>query len=353
MSGEGRIVDCDVHCAPTRNDLYPYLPDLWVEHLQSTRYNEPASTSLMYPPWNAATRTVRDELTLERLQREALDGVSYAILQCYYGVESFTHPYLAQALATAVNRWLQEEWLDRDDRLLASAVVTAQYPDLAVEEIERVAQDRRFVQVLLPARAPAGYGSRRYWPILEAAAKHGLAVGIVFGGGTGTPPTPVNWLSSYYEEYATAILNFQSHVISLVMSGIFAEVPELRVTLVEGGWTWLPPLLWRMDQEWKAFQREVPWLQGRPPSWWTRQHFRLTTQPFDAPPNAAQLGQLIEQLGSDELLMLGSDFPHRYRHGNDEVLVALSLEQRERVLWRNAWELYRLDGRVPAAGARP
>jgi hypothetical protein len=31
--------------------------------------------------------------------------------------------------------WLQEEWLDRDDRLRASIVVPAQSPHLAVEEI--------------------------------------------------------------------------------------------------------------------------------------------------------------------------------------------------------------------------
>jgi predicted TIM-barrel fold metal-dependent hydrolase len=270
-----------------------------------------------------------------------LSTASLAILHCYSAAETFTHPYFGSAIASAVNIWVRESWLEQDDRLLGSIAVTPQFAEMAVEEIERAAEHPRFVQVLLPARAPAGYGNQRYWPILKAAAQRGLAVAITFGGGTGTPPTPVSWLSSYFEEFNAAILNFQSHIISLVMSGIFAELPDLKVVVSEGGWTWLPALMWRMDQEWRAFQREVPWVQ-EPPSHYVRKHFRFTTQPFDAPPAEKQMDQLMEQLGSDKLLMFGSDYPHKYLHSNDELLARLAPHQADRVRWQNAVECYRL-----------
>jgi predicted TIM-barrel fold metal-dependent hydrolase len=224
-----------------------------------------------------------------------------------------------------------------------------QYTEIAVAEIERAAKDDRFVQVMLPARSQAGYGNQRYWPILRAAAANGLAVAITFGGSTGTPPTPVNWLSSYYEEYNTAPLNFQSHIMSLVMSGIFQELPELKVVVAEGGWTWLPPFMWRMDQEWKAFQREVPWVKA-PPSEYVRRHFRFTTQPFDAPDKPEHIDQVLEQIGSDGMLMFSTDYPHRYKHGNAELLARLRPEQVEQVRWRNAAECYGLGdlSSVPA-----
>jgi predicted TIM-barrel fold metal-dependent hydrolase len=343
MTGSQRLIDCDVHCAPTIQALAPYLPEIWREHLAlNSRVLQPVAAT--YPDWNPSTRTPAAELTLERLRSEVLPEASLAILHCYYAVESFSHPYLGSAVATAVNSWLREQWLERDDRLLGSIAVTPQYPELAVAEIERWADDRRFVQVLLPARSPAGYGNQRYWPILKAAAEHGLAVAIIFGGGTGSPPTPVNWLSSYYEEYNTAPLNYQGHVMSLVMSGIFPELPDLKVVVAEGGWTWLPPFMWRMDQEWKAFQREVPWVKS-PPSEYVRRHFRFTTQPFDAPPGPEQIDEVLEQIGSDELLMYGSDHPHRYLHGNVSLLARLSPEQAERVRWQNAAECYGLAGR--------
>jgi predicted TIM-barrel fold metal-dependent hydrolase len=336
-----RIADCDVHCSvPAPESLYPYLPELWREHLSITRYKVPAAINEIYPPWNPAVRTVGAELTVERLTEEVLAGLEVAILQCYYGVESYTHPYLAGAMATAVNRWLQTEWLDKDARLRASAVVTPQYVDLAVEEIERIAEEPRFVQILVPARIAPGYGNHCYWPLWRAAAKHGLPVVIAWGGCTGAPPTTANWLGSHWEEYNTGILNFQAQVMSLVVSGVFQELPELKFVIAEGGWTWLPPFLWRLDQEWRAFQREVPWLGHKPPSAHMREHFRFTTQPFDAPASAEQLAQLIEQTRAPELLLFSSDYPHATNHGNDELLAALTPEHADRVRWSNAADWY-------------
>src|SRR3712207_7881206 len=40
---------------------------------------------------------------------------------------------------------------------------------------------------------------------------------------------------------------FQTQLTSLISEGTFAEFPDLRVTLVEGGWTWLPSLMWRLE----------------------------------------------------------------------------------------------------------
>jgi uncharacterized protein len=347
-----RVVDCDVHCAlPSVDVLYPYLPGQWVEFFSSGFLRRQPAVSSTYPAWSPMSATPGQELTLENLRASVLSRAELAILHCYYGVESFTHPYLAAALATAVNRWLAEEWLDKDERLLGSAVITPQHVDAALAEIERIAQDPRFVQLLVPARAPAGYGNQRYWPLWDAAARHGLAVAITFGGGTGTPPTPVNWLSSYFEEYTTATLNFQAHVLSLAVSGLFDRLPELRFVIAESGWTWLPAWLWRMDQEWRAFYREVPWMKG-PPSSYVRKHFHFTTEPTDAPAQDTQLIDVYHQLGSDELLIFGSDYPHTYPEGTQRLLDSLTPEQRERLLWGNATSLYRLNQRLRApAGA--
>jgi predicted TIM-barrel fold metal-dependent hydrolase len=338
-----RAIDCDVHCAiPSTAALAPYLDEHWREFLRIGNLTVPPAVAATYPTWAGMVRTDGEELTLERLREDVLCDVSTAVLTCYYGLESFTHPYLAAAMATAVNRWLAEEWLDRDDRLRAGAVVTPQYPELAVAEIERIADDPRFVQILVPARSPSPYGNQRFWPIWRAAAERGLPIAITFGGGTGTPPTPVNWLGSYFEEYGTAPLTFQSHVMSLAVSGLLDLHPDLRIVVLESGWTWLPALIWRCDQEWKAFQREVPWMNG-PPSTYVRRHFRFGTSPIDAPRDDRQLAEVIEQLGSDDLLMFGSDYPHRYGNEVERLFELLSPAQAERVAWKNAAACYGLD----------
>lgn len=340
-----RLIDSDVHCAlPSPDALFGYLAPQWSEFQRLSRTPRPPAVSVAYPPWLPALATDGAELTLDALRDTVLARADLAILYCYQGIESYTHPYLAAAMATAVNQWLAAEWLDAEPRLLGSAVVTPQYVAAAVAEVERIAPDQRFVQIVLPARSPQGYGNQRFWPLLEAAADHGLAVAITYGGGTGTPPTPANWLGSFFEEYSAATLTFQSQVLSLVMSGIFQRRPDLKVVVAESGLSWLPSLMWRMDQEWKAFQREVPWVQD-PPSTYVRRHFRFTTAPIDGPGDAGLLAHTLEQIGGGgDMLLYASDHPHRYP--DEGLLELLTPEQAQYTRWRNAAELYHLRDRA-------
>ncbi len=295
------LIDCDVHCAvPSMSALLPYLPDYWRDFVVSSGIGEPTAVKVTYPPRVPSLATPGADLTLELLQQRVLTRAEMAILNCYFGVESYTHPYFGPAVATAVNRWLQEHWLDRDERLRASAVVTPQHPSAAADEIERVAADGRFVQVLLPAWATAGYGAEHYLPIWDAVAQTGLRVAIAYGGGTGTPPTPMGWPASLFETYVTATLAFQSHITSLVFGGVFERHPDLRVVMLESGWTWLPALLWRLDDNWRAFQREVPWVRS-PASAYVRRHFRFTTSPCDRPGErrSPARGDRPDRLGGD------------------------------------------------------
>jgi predicted TIM-barrel fold metal-dependent hydrolase len=102
--------------------------------------------------------------------------------------------------------------------------------------------------------------------------------------------------------------------------------------------------MWRMDKEWKSAQREIPWV-NEPPSEYVRRHVRVTTQPTDVP--AEHLRDVYEQLGSTEVLMYGSDYPHLYPDGAEVFLSQLQPDERERVLWENAAACYGLE--LPAA----
>jgi predicted TIM-barrel fold metal-dependent hydrolase len=151
----------------------------------------------------------------------------------------------------------------------------------------------------------------------------------------------VGYLASFVEEYGAGTLNYEAQVCSLVFCGVFDRFPSLRVVLAESGWTWLPSLMWRMDKEWKSAQREVPWVDG-PPSGYVRRHLRATTQPTDAPPQPEQLRVLLDELGTEMMLMYASDYPHRYPVVADELLSMLSAEEARRLLWANAAECYAL-----------
>ena len=344
------VIDCDVHAVvPSVAALVPYLPAYWREQIAQAGFKGPVDH--WYPPQlpTSARKNAKPSdgspaaSQVTQIVRDVLDAAphpSIAILNCDYAVETLHNPDAALAYAQAVNGWLASEWLAKDARLRASIVVPSQFPDLAVREIERLAGKREWVQVLLPVRSEQPYGSRNFRPVFAAAAKHGLPVALHFGGAPGNASTPVGWPSLYLEEYAGMAGIFQTQLISIISGGVFDEHPELKLVLAEGGFAWLPSLLWRFAKNWKGLRREIPWVR-RPPSEYAREHVRLTIAPTDAPDEPGQLGEILQQLGSDAMLLYASDYPHA--HGDDDAAwAAVSPEILRKIRSDNPRALYRL-----------
>jgi predicted TIM-barrel fold metal-dependent hydrolase len=275
-------------------------------------------TTISYPSVNPLTfrsdwrdATGKAGTSVEALAKQALDpfGSRLAILNCLYGAQALFSEDLGAAFCQAINDWIAREWLDKDDRLRASIIVPTQNPERAVEEIERVAGDRRFVQVLLLVGGEIPLGRRQNWPIYAAAEKHGLPIGIHAGSTYRHPVTPVGWPSYFTEDYVNQAPGFQSQLTSLMSEGVFAKFPDLTVVLMESGVSWLPAYLWRLTKFWKGLRAEIPWVSD-PPSSIVRDRVRMTLQPFDAPPDDGGIARLMEHMGSDEFLLFSTDYPH-------------------------------------------
>ena len=227
-------------------------------------------------------------------------GIGLAIVNVSAAIEALHSEDLAAALARGLNEWLRAEWLDRDPRLRAAITVPPQNPELAVAEIERLAGDPRFVQVLMPLRGERPLGQRLNWPIYDACARHRLALGVRPGGNLGSAPTPVGWPAHLIEDLASQAQAFQSQLMSLVLEGVLNRLPDLSVVLIGSGVSWLPAWSWRLDKGWRGIRREVPWVD-RQPSELVRKCVRLTVRPFDAPPEA--FPEILAQLGADDMLL--------------------------------------------------
>ena len=86
-----------------------------------------------------------------RLAKELLEpfGIDLAILNPVHGASSHPNSYFAQAACRAVNGWLADTWLAKDDRLRGAISVPIQEPDMAVDIRE---EEGRLI--LTPAREP-------------------------------------------------------------------------------------------------------------------------------------------------------------------------------------------------------
>jgi len=343
------LIDADLHnVVPNSQALLPYLSEPGREYVLQSELKGADDAS--YPP-NAPTSAVPGSgpdgkppgSSLKLLQEQALDpwGVERAILCCSYGASNVRNPDAAAALASACNDWQIAEWLEREPRLRASIVVDVKQPRAAAREIDRVGGQAGFVQVIMPVRSETLYGNREFHPIYEAAVRHDLALALHFGGSPGTAPTPTGWPSYYVEEYVGMNQIFESQIMNLIAEGVFDRFPTVRFAMVEGGWAWVPAWMWRMDKEWKGLRREIPWVRD-PPSDYIRRHMRFTLQPVDAP-NALELLRIVEHLGSDELLMFSTDYPHRHFDAPEDAMPGdLPEELRRKILYQNARAFYRL-----------
>jgi predicted TIM-barrel fold metal-dependent hydrolase len=343
-------VDCDLHPAmPSAKMLLPYFGAYWRDQFADRHIDRYPFMLTSYPPnsplsarpdWRQPNGAPAGDL--DAIRRQALDpfGTRFAICHVLHGGATLFNEDMAAAFCSAVNDWVAAELLDREPRLRASIVVPIQNPELAVAEIERVAQDRRYVQVLLFAMNEMLLGRRIYWPVYAAADKHKLAIGIHAGSTYRHPPTSSGWPAHRVEDYVAQSTAFESQLLSFVAEGVFQKFPSLRLVLLESGFTWLPNLLWRTSKTWRGVRPEVPWID-RSPSEIIRDHVRVTLQPVDAPAgDPSVLKRTLEHIGSDRMLLFSTDYPHWHFDGNDVLPEGLSGETIRRLMIDNALETY-------------
>jgi uncharacterized protein len=343
-------IDCDLHPAmPSAAALLPYLDDYWSDQIVNRHIDKYPFTLTSYPP--GSPLTARPDWRqpsglpggdLDMIRRQALDpfGTRFAICNVLHGAVALFNEDMSAALCAAVNDWMAKELLDREPRLRASILVPAHNPALAVKEIERVAPDRRFVQVLLFAMGEMLLGRRIYWPIHAAAEKHGLAIGIHAGSTYHHAPMSSGWPAHRVEDYVAQSAAFESQLLSFLAEGVFQKFPTLKVVLLESGFTWLPTLLWRTSKTWRGVRPEVPWID-RPPAEIIREQVRLTLQPVDAPGDEPQvLARTLAHMGSDRLLLFSTDYPHWQFDGEDVLPDGLPDEVVRKLLTDNPLETY-------------
>ena len=99
---------------------------------------------------------------------------------CSRSKPSATKAWQPPSPARSTIGWRPNGWT-RTRGSEARSFCPIQSPARSVEEIERRAGDPRFVQVLMLAFGEQPLGKPFYWPIYEAAERHGFTVGIHAG----------------------------------------------------------------------------------------------------------------------------------------------------------------------------
>src|SRR5204863_2983040 len=112
-------------------------------------------------------------------------------------------------------------------------------------EVQRVA-GLGYRAVLIPATPPAPYNDARYEPLWASLAETGLQP--CFHVGTGSDPMVTRGAGGAIVNYVETFFPIQRSALYLVAAGVFDRHPDLHLLCVEGGASWLPGLMERMDE---------------------------------------------------------------------------------------------------------
>jgi predicted TIM-barrel fold metal-dependent hydrolase len=356
-----RIVDCDLHPAPRAGELAQYIPEpyrskYWARRRvgQTNTYDAPdyyraQAMRLDSFPEDGNFPGSDPDMAFKHVIMEA--GCDLVILEPF-GVTGIT-PELAHSKAVAINHWLDNHWLDSKNnwhqRWRGSISVAIEDPVAAVEEIEYWAGHPLMSQIMIGAETRPAWGDPKNDPIWEAAVKHGYPVTCHLGRGQFEllPMPPVGFPTYNHDMMVTYSLLAASQVMSLIFDGVFSRFPELQIVLIEHAYSWILPLMWRMDAMYEARKAELPHLTKKP-SEYVYDNLWFSTQPLDFPEDRAELGKAMEWMQADRLLLFSTDYPHWTFDDPKWVIRQIPEQLREAIMFENGLKVFNLPRTVPA-----
>lgn len=354
------IVDTDVHHTfADKSDLFPYMNAYYAERFRDYgtgvgtghannggfRGRRADTIDIEEPqPANIGTSAIDVDDTRARL----LDGSGIDIAILTGGVGAGASAMLevdyGTAICRAFNEYSMEHWVAKDDRFRYCLHINTQDPVGAVEEIERWGSHPAVCAIMLGCGSTRPFGNRVFHPIYEACERHGLAVAMHFGGegsGINPPPTAAGYPSYYIEGRQMRPSYYAVHVSSFIFEGVFEKFPTLKVAMVEAGFAWVPPFMWKMDLDWKGLRGQTPWVK-KLPSEYLKDHIRFATQPMDEPDDPGALKHIINWMEGERTLMFATDYPHWDWDDPAMTLVGFPDDLRRRIFADNAIETFNL-----------
>jgi predicted TIM-barrel fold metal-dependent hydrolase len=280
-------------------------------------------------------------------QIEAMDieGIDTATLFPTRGLHTLAEPdmdpQLSRALARAYNDWLAEFCSYAPGRLIGSAMISPFNISDAVDEVERAVTELGLRAIFIRSNLVNGkpWHDPYYDPLWDALEKHDVPVGFHEATTSGAPQagqqfTPNLMLRRVYAQPFEQMMAFGS----FTGGGILERHPSLKVAFLEANCSWLPWLLWRLDE---GYEREAdaysPELTMAPSEYFRRQVW-VSIEPDEVPAI-----DTISRYGSENLVF-STDYPHgdsKYPLAVQGFLdLPLADEHKRKILWDNCAHFY-------------
>ena len=270
-----------------------------------------------------------------RIKQMDADGIDMQLLLLSAPGVQTLEVGLATELAAMANDRLAAASRKHPDRLAGLAAIAPQNPDKAAQELQRAVRTLGLKGAVVNSHTNGEYlDDPKYRPILECAAALEVPIYIhprdpspQLGGPLGIPGFLVGW--GWAIEVGT-------HAIRLIASGVFDELPKLKIVIGHMG-EGIPFLLPRLDNRYTRDRGpKRKWM----PSEYFKNHFAVTTSGMNY---RSQLMMTIEEIGVDRVLF-AADWPFEPSREAVEGIenAPLSAADKAKIFHTNSARVFRL-----------
>ena len=174
----------------------------------------------------------------------------------YTATTALKHEY-ANDLCRAWNSWMADFCKENPQRLKPSALITLHDVDLAVDETRRAVKELGAVGLsLVPEPSNGQHIHDRYYdPLWREVEKLGVPV-CFHPAASPNQDQVVHRFKGHANE--AVLINAFRNPIELMLAvgsfcagGVLERFPNLRVAFLEGNCSWLPWVLYRLDERWE------------------------------------------------------------------------------------------------------
>lgn len=342
MSNE--YVDSDGHVMENERELNEFVePPFQRDGYISIARMLPSLDGFHTPSVGALRPGTFDPSTGPKRWIEFLDktGLEYSVLYPTFGLAygQIVFPHWALGYARAYNNWLYEKYLKANPRLKGMALIPLQDIPSAVAELRRAVRELGMLGAMLPSNGLKRHlSAKEFWPVYEEAANLDCALAVHGGSYSDLG------FNSFTVFPATRALGMPFPLMiamtGMIVDGVFDAFPRLRVGFLEGGTSWIPLVVDRLERELEYGGLR---LEKKP-----EEYFRSGRLFVGCEGNEEALSYSVERVGP-EPFMFASDFPHEITMGNcmeeiNEILERSDLkdEHKSAILGDNARRFYGL-----------
>jgi predicted TIM-barrel fold metal-dependent hydrolase len=255
-----------------------------------------------------------------------------------------THPQVEMevALAKSYNRWLAEEVLAKNPRLVSMLYLPFNDPDATYEMVRHYKQTKGVVGFMVCSTRYKGVYDNAYMKTYALLEEIGLP--ISFHAGYNWNDQLMSTTNRFIAAHALGFTFFNAvHCTNWIVNGLPERFPKLKVIWIESGLAWVPWLMQRLDNDYRMRSSECPALK-RLPSEYMREMF-YTTQPMEMINNREALELTFKMINAETQLMYSSDYPHWDMDLPSTIwdLPFLNEKQKRNILGETAKRVFNLD----------